>query len=150
MRRTIIFSSILLMLGVAVSSHAQHVGVFDGSTGVWMLRNSAPPEVAVFAGKTIRLRIAATNNSSKDVNDMYIFQSPVRLSHMEVPCGARSRPVNTSSAGLTGGKVAWSYNRKANEYRYDLRTDSTWKGTCRVVTLQLADGTEHRARLRFR
>ena len=148
MRRTIIFSSLLLMLAFAASSRAQHVKVFDGTTAV-LLQNSTPHTTSVFAGRTVRLRIAAVNNRSKDVNDMFIFRSPVRLSHRQVSCG-NSRSVSTSSSGLTAGKVSWSYSEATKEYQYDLQTDIAWKGTCRVVTLQLQDGTELSAILKLR
>jgi hypothetical protein len=149
MRRTIIFSSILLMSALAASTHAQQAGVFDPATSVFLLRNSAPLTTSVFAGKTVRLRIAATNNRSKDVNDMYIFQSPVLLSERQVSCDS-SRPVSGSSAGLTAGKVTWSYNKAAKEYQYDLQTDNAWKSTCRIVAVRLKDGAAFSALLRFK
>lgn len=147
MKSRVIFSSILLMLAFAGESHAQHVKVFDGSSGV-LLSRTGTPTAAAFAGQTVRLRIGAVNNRSRDVNDIYIFQSPASVVHGAVPC-SKDQPTGTGSTGLGAGKANWSYNETAREYSFTLSTDKAWKGTCRLVVVKLRDGTEYRARLRF-
>lgn len=104
MKHTIMISLILMMLVFTGAAHAQHVKAFNGHDGV-LLSSSTMPTITAFAGKTIRLRIAAANNRSRDMNDMYIFQSEVRLAHGQVPCEGRER-TGTGPPGLSAGKVS--------------------------------------------
>lgn len=135
-------------------SYGQHVKVFNGTDYVALIpaaeSGKAPtPDLPAFAGQTMRLRIAAVNNRSRNVNDVYVFQSPAHVVHGPVPCNAR-RPVTTTSTGLSAAKVNWSYNKPAKEYDYVLETEKSWKGTCRMLSIKLKNGAEYRARLLFR
>jgi hypothetical protein len=49
----------------------------------------------------------------------------------------------TASSGLT-------YDAATNTYNYVWKTNSAWSGTCRVLILRLADGTEQRANFKFK
>jgi hypothetical protein len=42
-----------------------------------------------------------------------------------------------------------SYAAKPDRYTFQWTTDRTWAGTCRVVSVALADGTAHNALIRF-
>ena len=152
MKSRIILTSIFAIMIFAGMSYGQHVKIFDGRGYASVLpvaESGTAPDVLAFAGQTVRLRIAAVNNRSRDVNDMYIFQSPAYVVHAQVPCDAR-RPATTTSTGLSAGKVSWSYNKPAKEYDYALETEKSWKGTCRMLSIELKNGAEYRARILFR
>lgn len=42
-----------------------------------------------------------------------------------------------------------SYAAKPDRYTFQWATDRAWVGSCRAVAVALADGTSHRALLRF-
>jgi predicted outer membrane repeat protein len=48
------------------------------------------------------------------------------------------------------GGSALTYDPVADQYAWAWKTDKTWAGTCRVLSLQLSDGTEHRAAFQFK
>ncbi len=50
---------------------------------------------------------------------------------------------STSAAGLT-------YDAREDQYHYGWKTEKAWNGTCRRLTLELADGTVHRAMFSFK
>ena len=57
------------------------------------------------------------------------------------PCGAFDWSRATGTLSYTGGP---------NRYAFTWATDRAWSGSCRELSLTLRDGTEHRARVRFR
>lgn len=59
--------------------------------------------------------------------------------------------VTLAATGLeapTTGSLA--YSAKTHLYTYDWRTDKAWVGTCRQLTLKLADGSERKANFSFK
>jgi hypothetical protein len=50
----------------------------------------------------------------------------------------------------SAGQSALSYDAKSGQYTYVWKTDKAWTGTCRVLALQLVDGTEHLLAFHFR
>jgi hypothetical protein len=54
----------------------------------------------------------------------------------------------TALKAPTSGNL--SYSTKTNTYTYDWRTDKAWVGTCRQLTVKLADGTERKANFQFK
>jgi hypothetical protein len=49
-----------------------------------------------------------------------------------------------------GGTSALAYDPASGRYIYVWKTLKAWAGTCRYLSLQLADGTEHRAAFMFK
>lgn len=49
---------------------------------------------------------------------------------------------------VTAGASSLSYDADARQYRYIWKTDKSWLG-CRLLTVKLKDGTEHKAAFRF-
>ena len=64
------------------------------------------------------------------------------------PCGGypAGRPVPAS----TSGSSRLSYDHETGQYHYVWKTENAWAGTCRELTLTLADGSLHHAAFRFR
>jgi hypothetical protein len=48
------------------------------------------------------------------------------------------------------GKSGLAYDSASDQYTYVWKTEKTWAGTCRYLSLQLIDGTEHRAAFHFK
>jgi hypothetical protein len=46
--------------------------------------------------------------------------------------------------------TTFSYDPKSDQYSYTWKTDSSWKGTCRVFTATLNDNTQHLAFFNFK
>jgi hypothetical protein len=80
-------------------------------------------------------------------------------------CGSRSRLRTTRASGgarpdrcraATGSRGPPPFRHRAGRsgrrgtHRYSWQTSKAWAGTCRQFILALADGTVHRANLRFK
>lgn len=50
---------------------------------------------------------------------------------------------------VTAGGSSLSYDSTTGTYNYVWKTDKTWSGTCRQLTVKLADGTVHKASFSF-
>jgi hypothetical protein len=51
---------------------------------------------------------------------------------------------------VTAGSSSLSYDPATNQYNYVWKTDRSWKGTCRRLTVKLNDGTSHTADFKFK
>jgi hypothetical protein len=161
----IILGSVFAIITFAGMADAQHVKVIDGTrlgtvtpsgqtaqiyrnvNGAWTVLNS--DAAVVQAGSTIRLRIAATNNRGKLIVGVDNVRSGGKLfvatdvGVYQVPCdGAATRIGLDAGSQLTiAGTVS--------DPVLDWKTEKTWRGTCRMLTVKLRNGTEARAKLRF-
>ena len=65
-----------------------------------------------------------------------------------------SQPISCVTMGATGLEApttgSLTYGAKTHLYTYDWRTDKAWVGTCRQLTVKLADGSERRANFQFK
>jgi hypothetical protein len=72
---------------------------------------------------------------------------------LAVVTGVSSTPVDCASGAPTGAAATangtLTYAPKPDRYTFQWATDKAWAGTCRALTVALADGTTHRALLRF-
>ena len=66
----------------------------------------------------------------------------------QVTCGS-STPVDLEETG-TAGNSSLTYDASSNRYIYVWKTESSWAGTCRVLTVELIDGTTHTALFKFK
>jgi hypothetical protein len=74
------------------------------------------------------------------------------------PSYPTSRPVSCTTAAftdpieqtVTAGNSSLSYDPTSDTYTYVWKTDKGWAGTCRVLTVQLDDGTQHLAYFQFK
>jgi hypothetical protein len=67
----------------------------------------------------------------------------------EINCGTH-QPVGELEPAARPGKSGLSYAAGNGWYHYGWKTDKAWSGTCRVLAIQLIDGTEHLASFTFR
>jgi hypothetical protein len=69
-----------------------------------------------------------------------------------------SRPVSCTTAAITdpieqtvsAGNSSLGYDAVSDTYTLIWKTDKRWAGTCRVLTVDLADGTQHLAYFQFK
>jgi hypothetical protein len=57
---------------------------------------------------------------------------------------------NTVFEAATSGQSALSYDPSSDQYIYVWKTQPSWKGTCRQLTIKLNDGSVHTANFDFR
>ena len=51
---------------------------------------------------------------------------------------------------LTAGSSSLTYDAASDKYNYVWKTETSWKNTCRQLTLTLRDGTVHQAKFKFK
>jgi hypothetical protein len=68
---------------------------------------------------------------------------------VQITCdnGAPILPVEQTE---TAGQSSLSYDATSDQYKYTWKTDSSWKNTCRQLTVTLRDGTVHVAYFKFK
>jgi hypothetical protein len=59
-------------------------------------------------------------------------------------------PIDDIESTVTVGNSSLSYSGGANQYTYAWKTDKAWGGTCRQLTMRLADGTDKVAYFKFK
>lgn len=70
-------------------------------------------------------------------------------SSVQINCST-SDPILPVEETETAGQSSLSYDATTNQYKYTWKTDSTWKNTCRQLTVTLRDGTVHVAKFKFK
>jgi hypothetical protein len=98
---------------------------------------------AVKAGSVVPLKFSLGGDYGLDVLDLGSPASQPLDCTLLDPSGALEpvRPVGGS--GL-------SYDATSDQYSYVWKTEKAWAGVCRVLSLRLADETEHRIAFKFR
>ncbi len=66
-----------------------------------------------------------------------------------IPCDADEPGVSIEET-VTAGGSGLRYDATTDEYSYIWKTDKGWKGSCRMLVVQLNDGSMHYAKFRFR
>jgi len=102
-----------------------------------------PPVVnRVKAGRTVPIRFSLGGDQGRDV---LAEGSP---SVRPVPCDP-SAPVNDLEGLVAGRSSTLLHAPKRRGYTYLWRTEKSWAGTCQELSLELVDGSIHRASFRF-
>jgi hypothetical protein len=60
-----------------------------------------------------------------------------------------SDPTDAIETTVTAGNSTLTYDATADQYVYVWKTDKSWAGTCRQLTVTLVDGTSHSANFKF-
>jgi probable HAF family extracellular repeat protein len=60
-----------------------------------------------------------------------------------------SAPIDEVETTVTAGGSSLSFDAVTGVYSYVWKTEASWAGTCRSLTLRLSDGSEHSAHFRF-
>ncbi len=65
-----------------------------------------------------------------------------------ISCGA-SASASTALKPAAGAASSLSYTTRTDTYTYDWKTEKSWAGTCRQLSVKLVDGTERRLNFQF-
>ena len=103
---------------------------------------SEPAVNTVKAGSAVPVKFSLSGDQGLEVVE---DGSPVSQSFACGSSAAESAVGETASAGKSG----LTYDPTTGLYTYVWKTDRSWAGACRVLTIRLVDGTEHVARFRF-
>jgi len=112
-------------------------------TGFFQPVDNLPTINSANAGQSIPLKFSLGGNQGLNV-----FAPGYPISTL-VPCDA-TEPGSTIEETVNAGGSSLSYNSTTDQYSYVWKTDKAWKGTCRMLVLKLADGTQYYAKFRFR
>ncbi|HEU4833391.1 MAG TPA: immunoglobulin-like domain-containing protein [Pyrinomonadaceae bacterium] len=70
-------------------------------------------------------------------------------SSVQISCST-SDPILPVEETETAGQSSLSYDSASGQYKYTWKTESSWKNTCRQLTVTLRDGTVHTAKFKFK
>jgi len=113
--------------------------VFDG---FYQPVDNLPTVNVVKAGSTVPLKFGLGGDHGLD-----IFEPGYPASASRTCDGAASDVLEETS---TPGAATLTYDPTTGRYHYNWKTQRTWAGTCRVLVLRFADGTEVTAEFRFK
>jgi hypothetical protein len=94
------------------------------------------------AGSTLPVRFSLLSNQGLDVFD----PGYPRSQQVACPTGLIQHPVELEGTTPVGVK----YDARTTLYTYGFRTDPTWAGTCRELTVKFRHGSVRKIQLRFR
>lgn len=70
-------------------------------------------------------------------------------SSVQIGC-SNTDPILPVEETETAGNSSLTYDSTSNQYKYTWKTESSWKNTCRQLTVTLRDGTVHVAKFKFK
>lgn len=91
---------------------------------------------SVKAGQSIPVKFSLAGNQG-----LNIFAANFPVSQ-KITCDT-SDPVDAIEETVTAGGSSLSYDSSLDQYNYVWKTDKSWAGTCRQLTVKTADGTPH-------
>jgi len=97
----------------------------------------------VNAGQAVPVKFSLSGN--KGLN---IFAAGYPASG-QIACDA-SEPGSVIEETISAGGSGLTYDAAADRYTYVWKTQKAWKGTCRILSVRLTDGSEHFAKFRFK
>jgi hypothetical protein len=95
------------------------------------------------AGQTIPVKFSLNGNQGLSI---FAAGSP---SSSPIPCDAAA-PVDPIEQTLTNSTSGLIYEAGSGQYTYVWKTDKSWAGTCRQLTLAFKDGTVQTANFKFK
>jgi hypothetical protein len=97
---------------------------------------------SVKAGSAIPVKFSLAGNQG-----LNIFAANFPASQ-KITCDT-SDPVDLIEETVTAGGSSLSYDSSLDQYNYVWKSDKSWAGTCRQLTVKTADGTPHIAIFKF-
>jgi hypothetical protein len=129
----------------ANGSNRYSVGLRYSFGGFYSPVYNQPVVNVVKAGRAVPVKWSLLDDNGGYLGDLATFKS---LTSQQVACssGSTTSPVEeTVSAGGSG----LSYDPLTNQFQFNWKTAANWKGTCRMMALELADGQRQYARFQF-
>ena len=124
------------------SKSATHFVIFNWS-GFFQPVDNLPVLNMVKAGSAIPIKFSLGGNMG-----LSIFASGYPVS-TKIKCdmGTSQDDIETT---VTAGSSSLSFDPLTNQYNYVWKTDKSWVGTCRQLTVKLIDGTLHYGNFKFK
>lgn len=97
----------------------------------------------VTAGRAVPIKFSLSGNKGLSI---FAANSP---SSAQVTCGTNT-PVTDVQDTSTAGSSTLSYDASSDQYIYVWKTDASWAGTCRILTVTLNDGSTHTLSFKFK
>ena len=119
------------------------VTVLYNFTGFFSPVSNPPTLNEVKAGQNIPLKFSLSGN--KGLN---IFAAGYPASQ-QINCSTNAQ-INVLEETETPGGSTLTYDASSDRYQYNWKSEKAWAGTCRVLVVKLADGTEHIAYFKFK
>ena len=149
---TIIYSVLVISVCVAVGSAQTRVKVFicpaqttaSQPATLELRRTSALaelPTLDVIAGQPIKVHISPGNTNGYFTNDYSLTISEIKTT--PTACGTRNTLVPRGAHRAIQETVVFNSSDPV------INTNPGWKGTCRLFSVKLGNGTEFRGRIRF-
>ena len=112
-------------------------------TGFFSPIDNLPAFNEMKAGQAAPVKFSLGGNQGLNI---FAAGSP---SSVQINCSS-SDPIFPVEETETAGQSSLSYDATSNQYKYTWKTDSSWKNTCRQLTVTLRDGTVHVAKFKFK
>lgn len=95
------------------------------------------------AGQAVPVKFSLSGNKGLNILATgYPISSPIACDANE-PGAVIEETISAAGSSL-------SYDAATDRYTYVWKTQKAWKGTCRILALRLADGSDHFAKFRFK
>ncbi len=112
-------------------------------TGFFGPVENVPGVNSMKAGAAVPIKFSLGGDQGLDILAAgYPVSRPVSCAGL----ASDSDPVET----VTAGSSSLSFDPATGQYTYVWKTDRQWAGTCRVLTVQLDDGSQHLANFQFK
>ena len=98
------------------------------------------------AGRTVPVKWQLVDGNGAYLSSLSTFRS---IGSYVASCDAGAALDEIEELAATGG-TALRYDSTANQFIYNWATASSWKGKCRRLVLELADGQKKEAMFRFK
>jgi hypothetical protein len=112
-------------------------------TGFFSPIDNQPAFNEMKAGQAAPVKFSLGGNQGLNI---FAAGSP---SSVQISCSS-SDPILPVEETETAGQSSLSYDSTSNQYKYTWKTESSWKNTCRQLTVTLRDGTVHTAKFKFK
>jgi hypothetical protein len=119
------------------------VTVLYNFTGFFSPVGNLPTLNVVNAGRAIPVKFSLSGNKGLNI---FAANNPASG---PISCNS-SDPVVDLTDTVTAGGSTLNYDAASDQYNYVWKTESSWAGTCRHLTLTLNDGSVHRANFKFK
>jgi hypothetical protein len=112
-------------------------------TGFFAPVDNLPTVNTVKAGSAVPVKFSLGGNQG-----LNILAAGYPLS-TQIACDT-SATLDQIEQTVTAGSSSLSYDATSDQYTYVWKTDKSWAGSCRQLTVKLNDGTSHQANFEFK
>jgi hypothetical protein len=112
-------------------------------TGFFAPINNLPTLNEMKAGQAAPVKFSLGGNQGLNI---FAAGSP---SSVQISCST-SAPIDPVEQTEMAGSSSLSYDALSDHYKYTWKTETSWKNTCRQLSVTLRDGTVHQASFKFK